>query len=65
MTPEIQKKINRVAHHCIFRGDVEVIVDIAIAAERERCARVCEQIGKDIVCPEECAAAIREEPSDG
>lgn len=24
------------------------------------CARVCEEIGKDIVCPEECAAAIRD-----
>lgn len=29
------------------------------AAERERCAVVCETIGKDIVCPEECASAIR------
>ena len=25
----------------------------------EECAKVCEQIGKDIVCPEECAFAIR------
>lgn len=27
--------------------------------EWERCAVACESIGKDIVCPEECAAAIR------
>jgi len=31
----------------------------AVAAERERCAVACENIGKEIVCPEECAAAIR------
>ena len=35
-----------------------------ILAERERCAKVCEDMEKDIVCPEECAAAIRQEPTD-
>ena len=25
----------------------------------ERCAKVCENLGKEIVCPEECAEAIR------
>lgn len=31
----------------------------ARADERERCAKVCEAMTKEIVCPEECAAAIR------
>jgi hypothetical protein len=31
----------------------------ATKAEREACAKTCEGIGKEIVCPEECAEAIR------
>jgi hypothetical protein len=31
----------------------------AVEAEREACAKACEEIRKEIVCPEECAAAIR------
>jgi hypothetical protein len=36
-------------------------VRAAVAAETERCAGLCtaENMGKEIVCPEECAAAIR------
>jgi len=32
-------------------------------AEREACAVTCETISKDIVCPEECAEAIRMRPN--
>lgn len=35
------------------------MVEEIILAEREACAKACEEIGKDIVCPEECAEAIR------
>ena len=37
----------------------------AIEAERERCAKLCEDMAlvKEIVCPEECAAVIRRGPS--
>ena len=31
----------------------------AVAAQKEKDAKLCENIGKEIVCPEECAAAIR------
>ena len=34
--------------------------DAGQLVEREACAMACEAIGKDIVCPEECAAVIRE-----
>ena len=36
-------------------------IKAAVAAEREACANLCtpEAMGKEIVCPEECAAAIR------
>lgn len=34
-------------------------VAAAIINEREACAMACEGIGKEIVCPEECAEAIR------
>lgn len=37
----------------------DAALDARLASERERCAKVCGEIGKDIVCPEECAAAIR------
>lgn len=39
------------------------LIDAALTAareeQRERDARVCEAMTKEIVCPEECAAAIR------
>ena len=35
---------------------------LALLQERERCAVACEEIGKEIVCPEECAAVIRDLP---
>ncbi len=46
---------------------VEDEIRAAEAAMQEKCAEACEQIGKEIVCPEECAAAIRAQPekSDG
>ena len=37
-------------------------VDDAIAAEREACAKVCDEVGSDLIRPyaaEKCAAAIR------
>ena len=34
----------------------------AARAQREADVVVCENIGKEIVCPEECAAAIRTAP---
>ena len=37
----------------------ERIYRAGLAAGIERAAKVCENIGKEIVCPEECAAAIR------
>ena len=35
---------------------------LALLQERERCAIACEEIGKEIVCPEECTAVIRDLP---
>lgn len=58
------KTANRIEDIVNFREDehrawIRDIIDAAILAEREACAVACETIGKDIVCPEECAAAIR------
>ena len=39
-------------------NSVDALIEQAILAERESCASACYEIGKDIVCPEECAAAI-------
>lgn len=39
--------------------DMVRLCDEARAIEREECARACEEMEKDIVCPEECAAIIR------
>jgi hypothetical protein len=75
MTPRIKQAIDRVTYRCILRGDLEAVVEEAILAERERCAKVAEQVDREID-PEtepiehECvsakiAAAIREDPSDG
>lgn len=38
---------------------IRLAIRAAVAAERERACEACFSIGKDIVCPEECAAAIR------
>jgi hypothetical protein len=42
---------------CAFA--VSPLIRVAVEAEREACAKACEEIRKEIVCPEECAAAIR------
>lgn len=42
-----------------YRDEILAIVRTMVAEEREACALACEQIGRDIVCPEECAAVIR------
>lgn len=45
--------------HCSACECQAAAVEKAVEEERERCAVVCENVGKEIVCPEECAAAIR------
>ena len=41
------------------------LTNAAVQAETERAANLCttESMGKEIVCPEECAAAIRAKPA--
>ena len=60
-TRRIESHINICTQCQRVAGQIRLAED----AMRERCARICENIGKEIICPEECAAAIRKEPADG
>ena len=40
-------------------GVMEAAWDAGRAATKKEDAAICENLGKEIVCPEECAAAIR------
>lgn len=63
--PEFDKWINKhnayklAARSPGFEIFLREAFEAALEIEREKCARVCETINKEIVCPEECAAAIR------
>ena len=58
-----KEQLNLVAFKQLFHCDQEVLrlVNAAIAAEREACAKVCEETddGTPYNLAEECAAAIR------
>ena len=41
------------------RKHMRAVLAVVVPAVREECAVACERMDKDIVCPEECAAAIR------
>ena len=51
---------DRIKLEQLLQPDDTTTLDELLKAERERCAKVCEEMKKDIVCPDECAAAIRE-----
>ena len=52
------------ADHGGARDQLERFAEAIARREREACAKACEEIGKDIVCPEECAEAIRMRSND-
>ena len=63
---EADHELQNAFEDAITRAErAEAELAAAVANEREACAVACENIGKDIVCPEECAEAIRARAEQG